>query len=71
MNEISFGKACVEMFGPHKRLSSKQESFAIQTNENYTADPQQRTANPPSRPWGYDVPDGDTWQKKIDTRLGI
>jgi hypothetical protein len=24
-----------------------------------------------SRPWGYDVPDGDTWQKKIDERLGI
>jgi hypothetical protein len=23
------------------------------------------------RPWGYDVPDGDTWQKKIDARLGI
>ena len=23
------------------------------------------------RPWGYEVPDGDTWQKKIDERLGI
>jgi predicted RNA-binding protein with PIN domain len=24
-----------------------------------------------SRPWGYDVPEGDTWQEKIDARLGI
>lgn len=23
------------------------------------------------RPWGYDVPDGETWQKRIDARLGI
>ena len=23
------------------------------------------------RPWGYDVPDGDKWQEKIDARLGI
>jgi hypothetical protein len=23
------------------------------------------------RPWGYDVPDADTWQEKIDARLGI
>lgn len=23
------------------------------------------------RPWGYDVPTGDPWQAKIDTRLGI
>jgi hypothetical protein len=22
------------------------------------------------RPWGYDVPDGETWQKKLDERLG-
>jgi len=23
------------------------------------------------RPWGYDVPDGEAWQKRIDARLGI
>jgi hypothetical protein len=23
------------------------------------------------RPWGYDVPSGETWQRKIDERLGI
>jgi hypothetical protein len=23
------------------------------------------------RPWGYDVPDGEAWQTKIDARLGI
>jgi hypothetical protein len=29
----------------------------------------QRTHN--RRPWGYTVPDGDQWQKKLNTRLGI
>ena len=24
-----------------------------------------------NRPWGYHVPDGDTWQDKVDARLGI
>ena len=24
-----------------------------------------------ARPWGYQIPDGETWQKKIDERLGI
>jgi hypothetical protein len=23
------------------------------------------------RPWGYDVPSGEKWQRKIDERLGI
>jgi Family of unknown function (DUF5906) len=33
-----------------------------------------RTSSPNSagkRPWGYDVPDGATWQGKLDARLGI
>ena len=29
------------------------------------------TAREKRRPWGYDVPDGETWQGKIDGRLGI
>jgi hypothetical protein len=28
-------------------------------------------AHAPRRPWGYDVPDGETWQRKIDARLGV
>ena len=23
------------------------------------------------RPWGYEVPNGDAWQEKLDARLGI
>ena len=34
-------------------------------------EPDPATARGKSRPWGYDVPDGDTWQGKIDGRLGI
>ena len=29
------------------------------------------TAGKKKRPWGYDIPDGDKWQEKIDGRLGI
>ena len=35
------------------------------------AEPDPATAREKRRPWGYDVPDGDTWQGKIDGRLGI
>ena len=31
---------------------------------------QDKSANA-RRPWGYDVPDGDKWQEKLDARLGI
>jgi hypothetical protein len=34
-------------------------------------EPAPATARGKSRPWGYDVPDGETWQGKIDGRLGI
>ena len=30
-----------------------------------------RIAQKKRHPWGYDVPDGDKWQEKIDARLGI
>jgi hypothetical protein len=36
--------------------------------------PRKRMATVPNgkrRPWGYDVPEGDSWQEKIDARLGI
>ena len=46
------------MFGPRVRLGSVQAlSGVVQGSKR--------------RPWGYDVPDGDTWQEKIDARLGI
>jgi hypothetical protein len=35
----------------------------------------QQASDPPpprsKRPWAYHVPDGDTWQEKLDARLGI
>jgi hypothetical protein len=89
-----FGKACVEMFGPRKRLPTLLIGPAIQTvrdvgppNETdealdqrietaaasargQQAEPAQ-VAHEKRRPWGYDVPDGDKWQEKIDARLGI
>jgi hypothetical protein len=34
-------------------------------------EPGPATVRGKSRPWGYDVPDGDTWQGRIDGRLGI
>ena len=34
-------------------------------------EPGSATAREKRRPWGYDVPDGETWQGKIDGRLGI
>lgn len=50
-----FGGACVEMFGPRVRLP-KQMAGATTGNH---------------RPWGYQVPDDNTWQMKVDCRLGI
>jgi hypothetical protein len=52
----TFGKACVEMFGPRQRLKAQQDHFGHKSSR---------------RPWGYDVPDGNTWQGKLDARLGI
>jgi hypothetical protein len=69
-NQVVFGQACAEMFGSRKRLSVST-SGAIYF-EQVTTPPNEtlRTANE-RRPWGYEVPDGETWQKKIDARLGI
>lgn len=52
VSEGSFGSACIQMFGPRKRLKSQ--------NPNITC-----------RPWGYDIPTGNIWQRKLDKRLGI
>jgi phage/plasmid-associated DNA primase len=52
----AFGKACVEMFGPRQRLKVQQDHFGHKSSR---------------RPWGYDVPDGNTWPGKLDARLGI
>ena len=43
------------MFGPRVRLP-KQMAGATTGNH---------------RPWGYQVPDDNTWQMKVDCRLGI
>ena len=92
-NREVFGKACVEMFGPRKRLSAVPAPAPTQTVQDTgppsaaseelaqmigalipepSAGPDPANASGEKRrPWGYDVPDGDTWQRKIDDRLGI
>ena len=44
---------------------------AALTEPRQPVEPDPATARGKSRPWGYDVPDGETWQGKIDGRLGI
>jgi hypothetical protein len=56
LSEVSFGKACTEMFGPRRRPT---------VNESRPGTVGKRG------PWGYGVPDGNTWQVKLDARLGI
>ena len=58
ISQEAFGRACTDMFGPRSRLP------AVQTDP--TGNSQSKR-----RPWGYDVPDGDKWQEKVDARLGI
>ncbi len=87
-NHEVFGAACVQMFGPRKRLSLPRQVVvfcepvttppdvtvrsANETAEDlHRAKPNTTVAAHERRPWGYDVPDGETWQKKIDARLGI
>jgi hypothetical protein len=92
-NVVAFGKACTEMFGPRRRLSTVALRATIQTAQDagpldeadamldqgtaalleprQPVEPDPATPRGKSRPWGYDVPDGDTWQGKIDNRLGI
>ena len=55
ISTVAFGKACAELFGPRARLPFVQCTGSGKGN----------------RPWGYHVPDGDTWQEKVDARLGI
>ena len=55
VNVEVLGKACTEMFGPRKRVKAQQGPTALSKR----------------RPWGYDVPTGNTWQRKLDARLGI
>jgi hypothetical protein len=79
-NEGVFGKACAEMFGPRKRLPKEDESSEAKKTvderiEELMRSPKKVLARNSGseanrRPWGYDVPDGETWQKKLDERLG-
>lgn len=77
MNKTNFGKACAAMFGPRKRLAWREVLAGAQTTEFYEVEevdklpPAELDTRETHRPWGYEVPDGDTWQKKIDERLGI
>jgi hypothetical protein len=86
VGEIAFGKACTEMFGPRRRLPERTnppEPLSAEEEEldrlvmplvehQPSAEHTQITpARPAKRPWGYDVPDGETWQVKINERLGL
>ncbi len=51
----AFGKACTELFGPRRRLPALQNG----------------PGHGKRRPWGYHVPAGIKWQRKLDDRLGI
>jgi Family of unknown function (DUF5906) len=64
VNDEVFGKACTEMFGSRRRNQAETSSAAAQTGAG-------AAVGITSRPWGYDVPDANTWQGKIDERLGI
>lgn len=50
----AFGKACADMFGPRRRLPRKSNP----------------TSNSKRRPWGYHVPNGKVWERKVNARLG-
>jgi hypothetical protein len=65
-NEEVFGKACTEMFGPRQRLAQSDVPDAVRLAQEISGEQRRQR-----RPWGYDVPDGVTWQEKIDARLGI
>jgi hypothetical protein len=56
IDDFTFGKTCTDMFGERKRLKAQPSTSSRKSSR---------------RPWGYDVPDGNTWQRKLDARLGI
>ena len=64
VNMEAFDKACTEMFGPRVRLGSVKAFGSVEAWRGLLQGSKRR-------PWGYEVPDGDTWQEKIDARLGI
>jgi Family of unknown function (DUF5906) len=56
-----FGKACTQMFGPAKRPNKPDEE----------TDRGQAHLGWDRRPRGYSVPESESWQEKLDERLGI
>jgi hypothetical protein len=82
VDATTFGKACTEMFGPRRRLaetanpppSAEEEELdrlVIALDQPSAGHTQRAPAPSAKRPWGYDVPDGETWQVKINARLGL
>ena len=76
-NEVVFGNACTEMFGPRKRLPTRMAiaagdvPAAVKLAREASAALDTGGARKERRQWGYEVPDGDNWQEKLDARLGI
>jgi hypothetical protein len=64
VSPAGFGKACAEMFGPRIRLPAEQGRDEVVRNDG-------GVERKKRRPWGYEVPDSDKWQEKLDARLGI
>jgi Family of unknown function (DUF5906) len=59
----AFGKACTQMFGERTRLPA--ENVTVKYKNSGAIQEKKR------RPWGYEVPDSDKWQERLDARLGI
>jgi hypothetical protein len=65
VSEAVFGKACSQMFGPRLRLPEDWDDHEAA----HFSGGDGRTSK--RRPWGYKVPDAETWQIKLNARLGI
>jgi hypothetical protein len=70
-NEVVFGTACTAMFGQRKRLSTVGGDVPAAVILGREASKHTCGTRKARRQWGYEVPDGDRWQEKLDARLGI
>jgi hypothetical protein len=67
----------IEDIGPPNESDKQLDEIVMRRSGDRThiapgaAPAQAAAAHAPRRPWGYDVPDGETWQQKIDARVGL
>jgi len=55
----------------HGLRAVNEEVFGKACTQMFGARVRLAPNNTQHRPWGYDIPDGDKWQEKLDARLGI